>query len=235
MQNKIVHFHSTSYEETSQIMKYIGKRTDHIYEISNVPSIQHENQLSSIKQTGSCKCVYISRIHPKKNLIFALELLRSIEGKIIFDVYGPIEDRNYWSKCISNIKQLPSNVRVNYKGILDHEDVQKTFSQYHAFLFPTHSENYGHVIAESLLAGCPVITSDQVPWVDMNEANCGWSLPLNQSKAFIVALQTIVDFDSHTFDLLFKRCKKYVVQKIDFVSLEEKYIRMFYCVGNHIG
>ena len=38
------------------------------------------------------------------------------------------------------------------------------FSEYDAFVFPTRGENFGHVIAESLSASCPVVCTDQTPW-----------------------------------------------------------------------
>jgi glycosyltransferase involved in cell wall biosynthesis len=40
-------------------------------------------------------------------------------------------------------------------------------------VFPTLGENFGHVIAESLSASCPVICSDQTPWNDVLAAGGG--------------------------------------------------------------
>lgn len=98
-----------------------------------------------------------------KNLLYALELLSMVSKRVSFDIYGPIEDENYWHKCQRKIKQMPDNMNVSYKGVLVPYDVQKVFGKYDFFLFPAFGENYGHVIAESLLAGTFVITSDQTP------------------------------------------------------------------------
>lgn len=47
---------------------------------------------------------------------------------------------------------------------LELDSVCDAFAQYDAFLFPTLGENLGHVIAESLSAGCPVVCSRSTPW-----------------------------------------------------------------------
>jgi len=70
------------------------------------------------------------------------------------------------------------NVTVNYRGELPMEKVQATFSRYDAFLFPTLGENFGHVVAESLAAGCPVVCSTGTPWTDLLRGGCGAALEI---------------------------------------------------------
>ncbi|MBG9578179.1 glycosyl transferase family 1, partial [Bacillus thuringiensis] len=82
----------------------------------------------------------------KKNLKGALTFLKGITGNITFDIYGPIENQNYWSACRNIIESLPNNVQVNYMGQVNNNKVHPLFSNYNAFLFPTFGENYGHVI-----------------------------------------------------------------------------------------
>jgi glycosyltransferase involved in cell wall biosynthesis len=49
---------------------------------------------------------------------------------------------------------------------------------------PTAGENFGHIILQSLSAGCPVIISDQTPWKDLQNKNAGWDLSLESSIMF---------------------------------------------------
>lgn len=122
---------------------------------------------------------FLSRISPKKNLDFALQVLGKVESTLVFDVYGPIEDKVYWQTCLDLIEKLPSNIVVNYCGAVTPDQVADVFSGYDLFFFPTRGENYGHVIAESLSAGTPVLLSDQTPWQTLENDKLGWDLPLD--------------------------------------------------------
>ena len=101
-----------------------------------------------------------------------------------FDVYGTLEDRTYWVLCDGIMKQLPVNIVVNYRGVVRPDDVISTLSQYDAFFLPTLGENFGHVVLEALLAGCPVLLSDRTPWRDMPVRRAGFDLPLDAPNGF---------------------------------------------------
>jgi glycosyltransferase involved in cell wall biosynthesis len=123
--------------------------------------------------SGVPRLVFIGRVSPKKNLSLTLKALGNVSGAVEFDIYGPLEDTGYWSKCQSLIARLPHTVRVRYRGELLHADVPRTFSHYDAFVFPTLGENFGHVIAESLSVSCPVVCSDETPWSPVLESGGG--------------------------------------------------------------
>lgn len=108
--------------------------------------------------------VFIGRIGRMKNLLLVLQALREVAVPLCLDIYGPLEDHGYWAECRDAIDQLPLHIVVSYRGELTPDDVVATFAAYDAFVFPTLGENFGHVVAESLSAGCPVICSDQTPW-----------------------------------------------------------------------
>lgn len=190
---KNICFQSTSEEETEAIIRHLGVKAEQIHSLPNIPSMKIAERPERGKKPGEAKLVFISRISWKKNLAGAIRFLKGVSGNVIFDIYGPLEDEKHWAECKKEIGELPSNITVSYKGIVDHDDVSKTFAGYDAFLFPTLSENYGHVIAESLLAGTPVIISDQTPWNDINGTGAGRAIPLDDEEGFRNAVQTVVD------------------------------------------
>jgi glycosyltransferase involved in cell wall biosynthesis len=122
---------------------------------------------------GPSRLVFISRICAKKNLALVLQALQGISRPVVFDIYGPAEDARYWSRCRSLIDKLPPTVAVRYRGELPPARVRDAFAGYDAFVFPTLGENFGHVIAESLSASCPVICSDTTPWTPVLAAGGG--------------------------------------------------------------
>ncbi|MGN1401812.1 MAG: glycosyltransferase [Bacillus sp. (in: firmicutes)] len=166
-----------------------------------------------VKNKGELKVVFVSRIHPKKNLKKAIELLKTVKGEIEFNIYGPLEDKLYWSKCESEIKKLPSNIRVAYKGIVNHDEVLEIFKAHHVFLFPTLGENFGHVISEALIGGCPVIISDQTPWRGLENNNVGWDIELYDENKFVNCLQFFVDLGGQDYIEMSKGAFNYGIKK----------------------
>ena len=123
------------------------------------------------KSAGRLRAVFVSRVSPKKNLLGAVELLSRVQGDVSLDIYGPIDDQDYWRKCQHAIEQFGGTTRVAYKGAIHHDEVVRVLSDYDVFLFPTLGENFGHVILEAMIAGCPVVTSDQTA---LSRPYSGW-------------------------------------------------------------
>lgn len=220
---KNTYFQSTSAEETDAIKYFMGATEEKIHRLDNIPSIPKKEYCRRDKIEGLGRFVFLSRIHPKKNLLSAIKYFHGVEGNAFFDIYGSIEDEVYWEKCQEEIKKMPSNVKIEYKGIVSHEQVHEVFSQYDAFLFPTLSENYGHVIAESLSVGTPVITSDQTPWTDLEKNNLGYNCKLNDDSAFVNAITSILIASNSRCDDI----QRYVGWKLDFENLRIKYTQAF--------
>ena len=152
-----------------------------------------------VKRPGAARVVFLSRIARKKNLDAAIRLLRGIQGEIEFDIFGPIEDAAYWRECERLLATLPPNVRARYRGAVAPERVHRVLAGYHLLLLPTRGENFGHVILEALLAGCPVLVSDQTPWQDLASRRAGWDLPLAAPARFRAALDEVIAMDGQTF------------------------------------
>lgn len=130
------------------------------------------------------RLVFLSRISPKKNLDFALSVLQNVKEEVIFDIYGPKEDAAYWQQCQELIEKLPTNIIARYCSTVKPDEVKSIFAAYDLFFFPTLGENYGHVIAESLSVGTPVLLSDQTPWRNLADDNLGWDIPLDAPQLF---------------------------------------------------
>lgn len=151
------------------------------------------------KHPGILRLISISRVSRMKNLDGALRLLVNLRGTVSFDIYGPIEDSVYWDKCQTIIGSLPKNVRVSYRGQLEHDQVHEALRSCHILFMPTLGENFGHVILEAFQAGCPVLVSDQTPWRDLKQKQVGWDLPLERLDLFQNVLHAAVEMDNDQF------------------------------------
>lgn len=222
-----ISYQSTSQEETDAIKNYLGAESNRIHFLTNIPSIPPKKYPHTLKKSGEGDFVFISRIHPKKNLLTAIDYMKDVRGKVVFDIYGPMEDEGYWKQCEKKIHELPDNVSVNYCGLVNHDRVHETFSRYNVFLFPTLSENYGHVIIESMMVGTPVIISDQTPWTDVNEVKAGWAIPLDSREKFVEAIQKVVDQTPDEQKRQEKAVQEYIENKVHLQKIREEYAAAF--------
>lgn len=134
------------------------------------------------------RVIFLSRISPMKNLDYALNVLKKVTVPVTFDIYGPLEDEVYWQSCLKQINAMPKNILIDYRGAVLPENVAETFAKYDVFLFPTRGENYGHVIAESLSVGTPILLSDRTPWRDLEHDGLGKDISLDDMDDFVIAL-----------------------------------------------
>lgn len=186
-----IDWHASSVLEQNNIEKAFTVSQQKIHVAMDLPSLQQPfNQAYEVLEIEErdARFVFISRISPMKNLEFVLEILQKSQKKLTLDIYGPIEDKKYWLECCRLIAAMPKNISIKYQGELLPRDVQSTFSKYDAFIFPTKGENYGHVIAESLMAGTFVITSDQTPWSELEDHAVGIICGLQDRKKWLAAI-----------------------------------------------
>lgn len=179
------------------------------------------------KHPGELKLMHISRISPKKNLLFALKLLQNAPGEISFDIYGPIEDQAYWQQCQTVIRELPRQVKVRHLGDVKPNEVFKVFAGYHFFLFPTLGENFGHVIAESVLAGCPVMVSDRTPWDYLQERGAGFVMALEDEAAWMKCIVTAVEMGQEEYGKLQVAVRECAVELAKTDAVIESNIQLF--------
>jgi glycosyltransferase involved in cell wall biosynthesis len=137
------------------------------------------------KPDGLLRLVFISRLDPKKGLENLLEALPLIHAPCILNVYGSGE-QGYIASLRALAARLGVSDRVMFHGHVDGAEKQAAFDEADLFVFPTHSENFGMVVAEALAHGIPVIVSKDAPWPALEERGVGlWidKAPADVAKA----------------------------------------------------
>ena len=185
-----------------------------------------EGYLRSIKkEKGALKMCYIARIQGTKNLLYAVERLKEVTGNIIYDIYGPIENKPYFEKCLA--VSLPENVKINYCGCVDHDRVGETVSKYHVYYMPTIGENYGHSIVESMLHCRPVLISDKTPWNDINAVGAGYAIALDKPKEFEKIIEELCSMGEQEFLNMCDKAKAFIDDKLKIQETIQQYIDCF--------
>ena len=113
------------------------------------------------------RVTFFSRIAPEKGLLPLLRGLRHTTADIELTIAGPPENETYWRQCQIAISRLPESVHSRTIPFVPRDGVAPLLWNSDCLVLLTAAENYGHVIAESLQAGCPVITTPATPWTDV--------------------------------------------------------------------
>jgi glycosyltransferase involved in cell wall biosynthesis len=188
-------WHATSELERQDILRTIGPRSNVVLAPNLCHASDYKPGSCPPKQSGQLNLAFFARISPMKNLLAAIRMVQQLPRPVSLDIWGPIEDANYWRHCQAETGRHARLTKVVYRGALLPDQITATLSRYDAMLLPTLGENHGHAILESLAAGCPVIISDRTPWRNLNESSAGWDLPLENEAAFVRALSRLADMD----------------------------------------
>ena len=209
---KNVYWSATSEMEVTDILNVIKTDRKKIFIAEDLPRAVRGVRIIKIKNPGELKVVFISRFSPKKNLLQAIKILQQVKCNVKFTLYGPDEDKDYWSECQKELNKFPNNVSWVWKGNLESEKVVETLKDQDVFLFPTRGENFGHVIQEALSAGCPCIISDQTPWQDFKSQGVGYVLPLSDDESFVDAIEKYAAMGQEEFQIVVDKAHQYAIR-----------------------
>lgn len=198
---------ATSEGETQDIRAVLGKSVRVVIapDCVALPS----NLQRQKKNTNTLRVIFLSRVCYHKNLHYALEMVRSLQGHVEFTIAGPKEDSIYWRRCETIIEGLPENIRIVDIGAVQPPYIPRLLAQHDLFFLPTRSENFGHALFEALAAGCPVLTSDQTPWTRLEEFGAGWQLSLDDPDAFTRILTTCLEMGPAEHTRMSQSARKY--------------------------
>jgi glycosyltransferase involved in cell wall biosynthesis len=137
---------------------------------------------------GGRTALFLSRVHTKKGLPLLVEAWARVrpEGWRM-KVVGPDENGH-----VAVVKALVQRAGLaeTWEFCEEVGDQEKwdAYRQANLFILPTHSENFGMVVAEALAAGVPVITTRGCPWEGLLAHGCGWWVEPT-AEGLAVALQ----------------------------------------------
>ncbi len=227
---KNVIWHATAETEFQEIRRHFGSKAD-IVLAPNLPSFRLVKNVIREKKTGQITLFFLSRISKKKNLLYAISLLKDLSPdlSIQFKIIGPIEDQQYWNECQVAISALPKQIHTEYLGSIHNNELDKYLPSYHLSILPTLHENFGHSIIESLQFGCPVIISNRTPWKNLQSppsqitnhksqitnhkseiknqkseisSPVGWDLPLEEPGQFVKVIELCARMDQEEFNII---------------------------------
>ena len=131
--------------------------------------------VSSQKQEGKKrKLLFVARIHRIKGIDMLIKAWNMLDDSFYneweLDIVGNKQDEQYYKELVA----MAQCGNVNFVGELSGQDLTDKYNEADLYILPTHSENFGIVVAEALACGVPVITTTGAPWQVVEERKCGW-------------------------------------------------------------
>ncbi|MCS3672805.1 glycosyltransferase involved in cell wall biosynthesis [Salinibacter ruber] len=143
--------------------------------IAVVPNgVQIPDALPNGQATDGKRALFLSRIHPKKGLPMLLDAWADLrpDGWTL-ELVGPSED-GHRAELEKQATELGLNGDLVFSGPVDDDAKWHKYVAADLFVLPSHSENFGIVVAEALAAELPVLTTTGTPWEDLETHDCGW-------------------------------------------------------------
>jgi len=143
-----------------------------------------------VEERNGKTLLFVSRVQRKKGLPMLLDAWARLPAEIKKDwhirIVGPDEgghvaelmaqcDRLDLSYSPSHPSPLTPHLSpdVEFVGPKFGNDLTHEYASADLFVLPTHSENFGSVVIESLAQGVPVICTKGAPWEELETRHCG--------------------------------------------------------------
>lgn len=228
-------YQATSENEKISIINSLGVNKERVFYLPNIPSaVKPKKQI--FKEKNTLKMCFVGRIVENKNLLFAVHVIQKAKCNVIFDIYGSIEDYNYWEQCVNIINKMPQNIKIDYKGIVSPLKMNEIYSNYDCLISPTLFENYGQAIVESMLHDTPVIISKgTTPWDNIATFNAGYVLSLDNECEYVNAINKLGSMDINDYEKLICNLRMYCRMTFKFEELKARYYEAFELIAKYGG
>ena len=133
-----------------------------------------ELKLIDQRQDDEKTALFLGRIHPVKGLPLLIEAWRKVKPEgWKMRVIGPPQD-GHDAVLKSQVKAAELSDDWAFEPSLEGDEKWKALLEADLLILPSHSENFGIVVAEALACGTPVITTTGTPWQELTGRRCGW-------------------------------------------------------------
>lgn len=199
---------------------------------SNIKVVRLGIDAESIEMKRSWKksrqILFLSRVHVKKGINFLIEaaaaLRAELQGyKILVAGEGDADyveamKRMICDRGLQDIVQLIGGV---YGG-----EKWRLFQTSDFFVLPTHSENFGLAIAESLASGTPVITTVGTPWSDLNGSEAGAWIEIG-TEPLVETLRRFLSLSEDELETMGRNGRKLIETKYSAHVMAEQMMEVY--------
>jgi len=115
--------------------------------------------------------LFYSRFHRKKRLLELIDLWLDTAPRDWLLLVAGIPQEYTVASLSAYVERHSGQGRI---AVFDGSDRPPPYGVASLFLLPSHTENFGLVVAEAMAWGVPVLVTDTMPWADVPLQNAGW-------------------------------------------------------------
>lgn len=214
--------HATAQSEATSV-QMLGIATD----IEVIPNGTEIPESLSRKPSNERKRVlFLSRIHPKKGLVDLIAAWSQIRPRGWECVIAGTDEDGYSSEVKAAIDKNGLENVIRMHPSVDGHAKWELYRSADLFVLPSHSENFGLVIAEALASGVPVVTTTQTPWEELISHRCGWWIQDNPT-ALAAALREAMSLSDFERDDMGSRGRDLIQRKYTWPAVASKLASLY--------
>ncbi len=172
--------------------------------------------------------LFIGRLHPVKGLDHLMPAWADVQARhpdwrLI--LAGPDQD-GYQAQLEQKIAELGVSQSVRFVGSIWGREKNQLVQSADLLVAPSLQENFGVSIAEALAARMPAITTDQTPWRDLEDHQCGWFIPVGD-EPLARALDEAMGMTADQRDQMGRRGRELVETKYAWPAIADKTLQLY--------
>ena len=148
--------------------------------------------------------------------------------KIHISFAGAGIDEAYQQVFDNELKSMPENIEISCLKELPHTEILNLFNHTDVMILPSHGENFGHAIFESLAYATPVIISNNTPWKLMQESMAGIEVHADSIEEVSNAIAFFNTMELPTYRLWQEGAFNKALDYIDKNDFENRYGNIFH-------
>ncbi len=204
-------FHSTCDEETEYIRDVFGRDV----RVVQIPNYIELPEL--VERRAGNYMLYIGRLHPKKgieNLINAVSMNNDfLRSDTILKIAGKGRP-DYEKRLHALVATLNLGDKIEWVGQVEGSEKEQLLANAFWTIMPSHTENFGLVVLESLAQGTPVIASKGSPWEVLDEQLLGFWTE-NSPEALSQVLTSAITMSREDYEGYRSRARPFVEKNFD--------------------